>query len=189
MIEGARKTRILARIVAGAAFAFGIGCLSVAAASPEEEIARLDRVRANLFEELIKTRAELAAVRAELQAALKARELAEGELARKAQQPAALPAQPSRNTAASVVESPASGDPPSTRPPAPAAIAPVRLGKERPNVATSAQPGSGARREAAKAAPQAPRARNQAEPRRSSVAAPLRAPDASLPSSLRLARP
>jgi hypothetical protein len=184
MIEGARKTRILARIVAGAAFAFGIGCLSVAAASPEEEIARLDRVRANLFEELIKTRAELAAVRSELQAALTARELAEDELARKAQRPVALPAQPPRNTAASAVERPASGDPPSTRPPAPAAITPVR-----PSAATSAQPGSAARREAAKAAPQAPRARNLAEPRRSSVAAPLRVPDASLPSSLRLVPP
>jgi hypothetical protein len=55
-------------ITAGAVVALGLGCLSLAAASPEEEIARLDRIRANLFEELIRTRREVVSVRAGLQA-------------------------------------------------------------------------------------------------------------------------
>lgn len=64
--------------------AIGLGIVSVtgAVAAPEDEIARLNRVRANLFEELIKTRADAASARAELEAALKARDAAEAELAR-----------------------------------------------------------------------------------------------------------
>ena len=61
---------------------------TVSAQSPENEIARLNRVRANLFEELVKTRAEAAAARAELDAAIKAREHAEAELARLKQEAA-----------------------------------------------------------------------------------------------------
>jgi hypothetical protein len=68
---------------------------TVSAQAPESEIARLNRVRANLFEELVKTRAEAAAARAELDAAIKAREHAEAELARLKQEAAsAKPASP-----------------------------------------------------------------------------------------------
>jgi hypothetical protein len=64
--------------------AIGLGpiWISMAAASPEDEIARLNRVRANLFEELVKTRAEAATARAERDEAFKARDAAESELAR-----------------------------------------------------------------------------------------------------------
>ena len=68
--------------IAAAAFGLGIGWLSLADASPEEEIARLDRVRQNLFEELVQTRREVASVRAELEAMTRARDQAEAELAR-----------------------------------------------------------------------------------------------------------
>jgi hypothetical protein len=65
-----------------AAIGLSIVSVTAAVAAPEDEIARLDRVRANLFEELIKTRADAASARAELEAALKARDAAEAELAR-----------------------------------------------------------------------------------------------------------
>lgn len=55
-------------VTAGAVAALGLGCLSLAAASPEEEIARLNRIRANLFEELLKTRREVVSVREGFQA-------------------------------------------------------------------------------------------------------------------------
>jgi len=58
------------------------------AMSPEEEIARLDRVRQNLFEELVKSRAEAAAARAELKAASEARDQIQAELARLKQESA-----------------------------------------------------------------------------------------------------
>jgi len=74
--------------IAAAAFGLGIGWLSLADASPEEEIARLDRVRQNLFEELVQTRREVASLRAELEAMTKARDQAEAELARLKQQAA-----------------------------------------------------------------------------------------------------
>ena len=74
--------------IAAAAFGLGIGWLSLADASPEEEIARLDRVRQNLFEELVQTRREVASVRAELEAMTRARDQAEAELARLKQQAA-----------------------------------------------------------------------------------------------------
>jgi hypothetical protein len=65
-----------------ASIGLSIVSVTAAVAAPEDEIARLDRVRANLFEELIKTRADAASARAELEAALKARDAAEAELAR-----------------------------------------------------------------------------------------------------------
>jgi len=80
-----------------------VGSATAIAASPEDEIARLNRVRANLFEELIKTRAEAAAARAELDAAVKARDQAEAELARLKQEAASgqapRPAPASQTTA------------------------------------------------------------------------------------------
>jgi hypothetical protein len=68
----------------------GLSCVWVSgsAASPEDEIARLDRARANLFEELVRARAEVASSRAELDAAIKARDAAEAELARLKQEAA-----------------------------------------------------------------------------------------------------
>ena len=69
-----------------------------AAASPEDEIARLDRVRTNLFEELVRTRGEAATARAERDEAVKARDAAEAELARLKQEAAsAKPASPVPN--------------------------------------------------------------------------------------------
>jgi hypothetical protein len=62
--------------------------ISAAAASPEDEIARLNRVRTNLFEELVKTRAEATTARAERDEALKARDAAEAELTRLKQEAA-----------------------------------------------------------------------------------------------------
>jgi len=84
-----------------AALGIGIGGATGVAASPEEEIARLNRVRANLFEELVKTRAETAAARAELEAATRAREAAEAELARLKQEMARR-AEPAPSTQAGV---------------------------------------------------------------------------------------
>lgn len=72
-----------------AAIGMAIASAAGAVAAPEDEIARLNRVRANLFEELVKTRAEL-------DAAIKGREAAEAELVRLKQQEAtgAKPAVP-----------------------------------------------------------------------------------------------
>jgi hypothetical protein len=70
--------------------AIGLGSAGIvaAAASPEDEIARLDRLRAKLFEELVKTRVEAATARAERDAALKARDTAEAEITRLRQEAA-----------------------------------------------------------------------------------------------------
>lgn len=77
------------------AVGFGIAGTSAVVASPEDEIARLNRVRANLFEELVKTRAEAATAGAERDEALKARDAAEAELARLKQEATnAKPASP-----------------------------------------------------------------------------------------------
>jgi hypothetical protein len=65
-----------------AALGLGIACTTGVVASPENEIARLNRVRANLFEELVKTRAEVATARSELESAVKARDAAEAEVTR-----------------------------------------------------------------------------------------------------------
>src|SRR5829696_8496494 len=73
----------------------GTAGISAAAALPEDEIARLNRVRTNLFEELVKTRAEATTARAERDEALKARDAAEAELTRLKQEAAsAKPASP-----------------------------------------------------------------------------------------------
>lgn len=78
-IKNSLHSTVCATVVAiGIAVASAAG----AVAAPEDEIARLNRVRANLFEELVKTRAEAAVARAELDAALKGREAAEAELVR-----------------------------------------------------------------------------------------------------------
>jgi hypothetical protein len=77
--------------------AVGLGPAGIfaAVASPEDEIARLNRVRTNLFEELVKTRAEAATARAERDEALKARDAAEAELTRLKEEAAnAKPASP-----------------------------------------------------------------------------------------------
>jgi TolA-binding protein len=75
-------------LAAVAAFGLGIGGMSLANASPEEEIARLDRVRQKLFEELVQTRREAASARAELEEMRKARDQAEAELTRLRQESA-----------------------------------------------------------------------------------------------------
>jgi plastocyanin len=79
----------------------GVGWATESAASPEDEIARLDRVRANLFQELVKARTEAAAVRAELEAAIRARDAARAELARVKQKAAST--KPARSAPASPV--------------------------------------------------------------------------------------
>ena len=71
-----------ASLAALAAVGLNIACATAGLASPEDEIARLNRVRANLFEELVKTRAEVATARSELEAAVRARDAAEAEIAR-----------------------------------------------------------------------------------------------------------
>src|SRR4051812_24798537 len=82
----------------------GIAGMSAVAASPEDEIARLDRIRANLFEELVKTRAEAATVRSERDAALKERDAAEAELARlKQESAAAKPVNPAPSVQSNIV--------------------------------------------------------------------------------------
>jgi hypothetical protein len=70
------------------AVGLSIACVSGVVASPEDEIARLNRIRANLFEELVKTRAEAATARSELEAAVKARDAAEAEVTRLRQEAA-----------------------------------------------------------------------------------------------------
>jgi TolA-binding protein len=74
--------------VAAFGLGIGIGWMSLANASPEEEIARLDRVRQKLFEELVQTRREAASARAELEEMRKARDQAEAELTRLRQESA-----------------------------------------------------------------------------------------------------
>jgi hypothetical protein len=71
-----------------AAVGLSIACASGVVASPDDEITRLNRVRANLFEELVKTRAEVATARSELEAAIKARDAAEAEVTRLRQEAA-----------------------------------------------------------------------------------------------------
>jgi hypothetical protein len=90
-IKVSRMSRYVSRttsLAAAAAFGLGIGWMSLADASPEEEIARLDRVRQKLFEELVQTRREAASARAELEEMRKARDQAEAELARSRQEAA-----------------------------------------------------------------------------------------------------
>lgn len=89
--------RIAVLTIAG----LGVGWATESAASPEDEIARLDRIRATLFEELVKARAEAAAVRAELEAVIRARDAARAELARLKQKAAST--KPARSAPASQV--------------------------------------------------------------------------------------
>lgn len=83
--------------------AVGLSIVSVTGAvgSPEDEIARLNRVRGNLFEELVKTRAEAAIARSELDAARKARDAAEAEVKRLKEAASAKPANPVPSAATS----------------------------------------------------------------------------------------
>jgi hypothetical protein len=116
--------------------AVGLSIVSVTGAvgSPEDEIARLNRVRGNLFEELVRTRAEAATARSELDAARKARDAAEAEVMRLKQEAAsANPANPvpSAATKAQPQQHPATTASPaarreSVRPAAPAATGSVR---------------------------------------------------------------
>lgn len=97
----------------------GAGWATSSNASPEDEIARLNRVRESLFEELVKARKEAAAARAELEAVIKARDQAEAEFTRLKQEtggakPTTLPPdrpaniQPQKKAAPSPSESTAS---------------------------------------------------------------------------------
>lgn len=87
--KGSLNSASLAVVVA---VGLGMACASGVVASPEDEIARLNRVRANLFEELVKMRAEAATTRSELDAAVKARDAAEAEVARLRQEAASAKA-------------------------------------------------------------------------------------------------
>lgn len=83
------------RLAVVAAVGLSIACATGVAASPEDEVARLNRVRADLFEELVKTRAEVATARSELEAAVRARDAAEAEVTRLKQEAASVkPANP-----------------------------------------------------------------------------------------------
>jgi hypothetical protein len=79
------------------AISLSFGWITASAASPDDEIARLNQVRERLFEELVKTRKDAASVGAELETAINARDRAEAELTRlKLETTAAKPAdQPS----------------------------------------------------------------------------------------------
>jgi hypothetical protein len=80
-----QSNRVFLRTMGLAALSSAIlstGWTAASAASPEDEIARLNRVRQSLFEDLVKARADAAATRAELEAMSKARDQAEAELAR-----------------------------------------------------------------------------------------------------------
>jgi len=167
-----------------AAVGLGIAGTTPASAAPEDEIARLNRVRANLFEELVKTRAEAATARSERDEALRGRNAAEAELTRLKQEAAsAQPANPvpSADTKAQPQRRATSTATPgarrqSGRPAAPAVTGSV----ERPVTA-------GGQRRVARSSP-APRV----TPRQSETASPQAAPVAraqELPSVLRLQDP
>jgi hypothetical protein len=104
--------------------AFGIAVLAAialvlqiapgSALSPEDEITRLNRVRQNLFEELVKTRAEAAAARAELEAMTRARDQAEAELTRLQQEAASAKPVDLPSTAA-IPAGPPAGESPQKR--------------------------------------------------------------------------
>ena len=129
-----------------AAVGLNIACATAGVASPEDEIARLNRVRANLFEELVKARAEMATARSELEAALKARDAAEAEIARLRQVTASANPVPSAETKAQPQRAATTAAPmarrQSVRSAAPAATGsvakPVRAGAQRRVARTSA---------------------------------------------------
>ena len=97
--------------VAALAIALVLQIAPASALSPEEEITRLNRVRQNLFEELVKTRAEAAAARAELEAVTRARDEAEAELTRLRQEAAAVKPVDLPSTAAIPAGPPVGEDP------------------------------------------------------------------------------
>jgi hypothetical protein len=106
------------RVAVLAAIALVLQIAPASALSPEDEITRLNRVRQNLFEELVKTRAEAAAARAELEAMTRARDHAEAELARLRQQAASAKPVDLPSTAA-IPASPPAGESPRKRRPRP----------------------------------------------------------------------
>ena len=119
------ERRLIRRVAFGAAAAVALGLLSATASagSPEDEIDRLNRVRQSLFEDLVKTRAEAAAARSELESMTKARDQAEAELARLRQElasikPATQPRQPDEG-AAVTQNRPAGASTDASRKPAP----------------------------------------------------------------------
>jgi hypothetical protein len=180
-LTGSLRSASLA-VVAGVGL--GIACATGVVASPDDEIARLNRVRANLFEELVKTRAEAATARSELEAAVKAREAAEAEVTRLRQEAAsAKSADPAPGVQASVA--------PQTRTPNTASPALHRQGvRSAPPTATGSvlsTATAGAPRRAAQTNP-APRAivrqSGPASPQAASVARTQE-----LPSVLRLQDP
>jgi hypothetical protein len=160
----------------------GIASVTGAAASPEDEIARLNRVRANLFEELVKTRAEVAASRAELEAAVKEREAAEAELSRLKQEAAsAKPVNPApRPEARAEPQKPAAN----------AATGKARRQVLRPAapVATGSVPKAGAAADRHRVARSEPVRRSAVRPAPRQPAAPV-AQAQGLPSVLRLQGP
>jgi chromosome segregation ATPase len=125
-----------------AAIGLGIASVTGAVASPEDEIARLNRVRANLFEDLVKSRAEAASARAELEAAVKARDAAEAELARLKQQ--AVSAKPANRLPSTEAKAEPQPRAPKTAPPAvrrqsARAVAPGETGSLQRTAMTGAQ--------------------------------------------------
>ena len=102
------------RVAALAAIALVLQIAPASALSPEDEIARLNRVRQNLFEELVKTRAEAAAARAELETTTRARDQAEAELTRLRQEAASAKPVDLPSTAA-IPASPPAGKSPQER--------------------------------------------------------------------------
>jgi hypothetical protein len=151
--------------VAALAIALVLQIAPASALSPEEEITRLNRVRQNLFEELVKTRAEAAAARAELEAATRARDEAEAELTRLRQEAAAVKPVDLPSTAA-IPAGPAVGESPQKRRPRSSAGAssgaPVQSRKVTGAVRRAARPASASR--PANASPGRPNAQAQSLP-------------------------
>ncbi len=126
-----------------AAVGLGITGMSAVAASPEDEIARLNRVRANLFEELVRTRAEAASARAELEAAIKARDAAEAELARLKAEASTQPANsgPSAETKAEPQQRATNAAAPAVRRQSMRPVAPGATGSAQRAAAANTEPG------------------------------------------------
>jgi hypothetical protein len=151
------------RVAALAAIALVLQIAPASALSPEEEITRLNRVRQNLFEELVKTRAEAAAARAELEAATRARDEAEAELTRLRQEAAAVKPVDLPSTAAIPAGPPVGESPQKRRPRSSASSgAPVQSRKVTGAVRRAARPASASR--PANASPGRPNAQAQSLP-------------------------
>jgi hypothetical protein len=156
------------RVAALAAVALVLQIAPASALSPEEEITRLNRVRQNLFEELVKTRAEAAAARAELEAVTRARDAAEAELTRLREEAAAVKPVDLPSTAAIPAGPPAGESPQKHRPRSSASGsgassgAPVQSRKVTGAVRRAARPASAGR--PANASPGRPNAQAQSLP-------------------------